>query len=241
MKLGKVLAYKDIDEAKALIGKKVLASNVQALIESDKKCEEEGYPPDYKMIGILREVNDKYLHPYQCYHQTLIGYQFIREVIEDQSDQSEYEPYDFDDPQVRDSLKGKQYKDKSDASHSIQIVSFYKDNYEEQGRTRSEVRIGYFNAEEFLRECVWLDGTPCGKKKKKERPCMSAPTILEQLSSLESKIREFRSKINKAYRDLESSSEEYDQGMTAAYKRMVLQLDKVLPVRDGEMGFPFLA
>lgn len=96
MKLGKVLSYKDIDEAKTLIGKKVLASNVQALIESDKKCEEEGYPPDYKMIGILREVNDKYLHPYQCYHQTLIGYQFIREVIEDPSDQSEYEPYDLD-------------------------------------------------------------------------------------------------------------------------------------------------
>lgn len=180
MKLGKVLSYKDIDEAKTLIGKKVLASNVQALIESDKKCEEEGYPPDYKMIGILCEVNNKYLHPYQCYHQPLIGYQFIREIIEDPSDQSEYELYN-------------------------------------------------------------LDGASCGKKKKKEESYMPVPIVLEQLSSLESKIREFRSRINKAYRDAESSSEEYDQGMAAAYKRMVLQLDKVLPVRDGEMGFPFLA
>lgn len=39
MKFGKVLTYKDLDEAKRLIGKKFVASNVLKYISDDKACQ----------------------------------------------------------------------------------------------------------------------------------------------------------------------------------------------------------
>lgn len=68
MKYGRVLTYKDIEEAKKLIGKKVICSNILSNIEKKPKERE----PE-----ILEEIINKLGSPFNS------CYQFIREIIEE--------------------------------------------------------------------------------------------------------------------------------------------------------------
>lgn len=159
MKFGKVLTYKDIDEAKKLVGKKVI------------------YSDNFKEIGTradmlasfwsrpvtLTEVGDdpRAFFPFALENNS--SSQFIREVIEDESD-PHYEPYDLSDPAVRDSLRGRWIiytKGDEYTTEEVIIVGFGK-----QGKDYWKVIIGTgeISATELLEYFAFDDGTPCGRK-----------------------------------------------------------------------------
>jgi hypothetical protein len=78
MKFGKVLTYKDIDEAEKLVGKKVVASENFYLIGDEAFCRE--YAKQFK-ITLAGARKD--LYPFTVSNSN--KYQFIREVIEDEA------------------------------------------------------------------------------------------------------------------------------------------------------------
>ena len=94
MKFGKVLTYKDVAEAKKLVGKKVVCSDYLKNIEDEKWCSCE--------ILLRLEKVDDFDIPFIFHNGT--RYQFIREVL---PNKPEYEPYDLSGPKVRDSLRGR--------------------------------------------------------------------------------------------------------------------------------------
>lgn len=86
-------------------------------------------------------------------------------------------PFDFDDPEVRRELMGKTIVnnyglDGEGEFREVMIVGFMNrgdedaDDYSSNGYTERTIVMtidGYFHADEFLKECTFLDGTPCGK------------------------------------------------------------------------------
>lgn len=79
-------------------------------------------------------------------------------------DEAEYEPYDFSDPAVRDSLRGRWViwndGDIDDADEAVIIGFTKRDGDPWQVRTS----IGSIDAAELLKFYVYDDGTPCGRK-----------------------------------------------------------------------------
>ena len=75
MKYGKILTYKDIEEAKKLIGKKVICSDALSNIEKNPEC-----------IGTatLESIETDFTYLFVTSEGT---YQFIREVIEEEKPQ----------------------------------------------------------------------------------------------------------------------------------------------------------
>lgn len=146
MKFGPVLTYKDIDEANRLIGKKVVASDFYALIcDDDTACD--------CMYDTLKAVHAGKACPFEC--DTFYSTQFIREIL----DEAKYEPYDLSDKKVRDSLRGRWFRDtENDGTPETMVFSFC---HNESGW---RVNAQYY-ADSFLRDCVWVDdGTPCGRR-----------------------------------------------------------------------------
>lgn len=167
MKFGKVLTYKDIDEAKRLVGKKVISSDVFKEIDTQADI--------LASIGgrlvILTGVVEGNPFPFRVSNGTV--YQFIREVIEEESD-PHYEPYDLSDPAVRDSLRGRWIiytKGDEYTTEEVIIVGFGK-----QGKNYWKVIIGTgeISATELLEFYAFDDGTPCGRRVDKE---MSSPVL----------------------------------------------------------------
>ena len=148
MKLGPVLTYKDIDEAKRLLGKKVVFSDNLNLIENDSHCKNESH-----QNSVLTHISDDNSRPFV--DSIGIKNQFIREVIEDDPEEPRYKPYDLSDPAVRKSLRGRWYKrvDRNDFERAID--TFYCND----GRWT----VNAYDAEYFLKYFNWLDGTPCGQ------------------------------------------------------------------------------
>lgn len=154
MKFGKVLTYKDIDEAKKLIGKTVVASDFYASIcDDDTACD--------CMCDTLKAVHADKTCPFEC--NTIYSTQFIREVL---PDKPEYEPYDLSDPKVRDSMRGEWFRDvqEDDDTPERMVTSF------ECNEDGDEWCVnGIYTASTFLRDCVWIDdGTPCGVQEEKK-------------------------------------------------------------------------
>lgn len=146
MKLGRVLTYKDIDEAKRLIGKKVVASDFYASIcDDDTACD--------CMYDTLKAVHADKVCPFE--YNTIYSTQFIREVIEDESDPL-YEPYDLSDPKVRDSLRGRWFRDEYGNEVLVNLFDYYK--------SRNVLHVNGYSSKVFLENCKWLDGTPCGRR-----------------------------------------------------------------------------
>ena len=147
MKFGKVLTYKDIDEAKKLEGKKVACSGCLKNIEDEKWCS----------CGILLRLEkvDDFDIPFIFHNGT--RYQFIREVL---PDKLEYEPYDLSDPKVRDSLRGRWYKvEDTDETREEMVNGFLFSPY------TKEWWVNGWDVEDFLKYCHWIDdGTPCGRR-----------------------------------------------------------------------------
>jgi len=154
MKFGKVLTYKDIDEAKRLIGKKVVYSKCFKSINNFQDCL--GIANDLGLL-ILNEVRDGsgLYYPFRLSDGTVT--QFIREVLPDKPD---YEPYDLSDPKVRDSLRGRWYKwEGPDGTREEMVTRFLSSTF------TKEREINGRTAEDFLKYCHWIDdGTPCGRR-----------------------------------------------------------------------------
>ena len=148
MKLGPVLTYKDVDEAKRLIGKKVVASDFYASIcDDDTACD--------CVHDTLKAVHADKVCPFECI--TFYDTQFIREIL----DEAKYEPYDFSDPAVRDSLRGKWFRNKNRDERFVHGF-LYPSDYDVW------LLNDCYSSKEFLELCVWLDGTPCGRRVDKE-------------------------------------------------------------------------
>lgn len=153
MKLGRVLTYKDIDEAKRLLGKKVVASDGLRDLEILASTI---HP------GLLEAIDEG---PVACPFQVSghYSYQFIREVLPDKPTQPRYEPYDLSDPKVRKSLRGKWIiwndGDEDDADEAV-VIGFVK---REGDPWEVKTSIGGIDAAELLKFYVFDDGTPCGQ------------------------------------------------------------------------------
>lgn len=151
MRLGKVLTYKDVDEARRLIGKKVVASDFYASIcDDDTACD--------CMYDTLKAVHADKVCPFECI--TFYGTQFIREIL----DEAKYEPYDLSDKKVRDSLRGRWYKwEGPDGTGEEMVTRFLL------SPCTKKWEISGFDGEWFLKHCHWIDdGTPCGRRMDKE-------------------------------------------------------------------------
>lgn len=149
MKFGKLLTYKDIDEAEKLIGKKVIHSNTLKDLETR--------PDKWLRPMVLTGVNkgDSCLYPFRLLDGTFV--QFIREVIEDEPEKSRYKPYDLSDKKVRDSMRGRWFHDEYGNEIPVDLFSYDK-NW-------NVWHVSTYKAEEFLEKCTWVDdGTPCGRK-----------------------------------------------------------------------------
>lgn len=154
MKLGPVLTYKNLDEAERLVGKSIVASDVQACIENESECIR---PVEYRGIivyGRLTRVDSRYPYPFVC---DRISYQFIREFIEDDEKSPVYRPYDLSDFEVRKSLMGRWYR--SRLGNETAVRCFYPP---QTGTLDWEVNG--VSAKDFVNTCTWIDdGTPCGQ------------------------------------------------------------------------------
>lgn len=150
MKLGPVLTYKNADEAEKLIGKRVIASDTLFSAENYEDLYREN-----KEIRLLSKVFEGNPFPFRISNGE--EYQFIREVIDDES---HYEPYDLSDSKVRDSLRGRWFRDED--GNEVFVDSFCYNEI-----MKAWYVVGY-SSKNFLENCEWLDGTPCGRMADKE-------------------------------------------------------------------------
>lgn len=162
MIFGKVITYKDIDEAEKLVGKKVVYSNCFKSINDFQDCL--GIAKDFGLL-ILNEVRDGsgLYYPFRLSDGTV--FQFIREVIDDES---HYEPYDLSDPKVRDSLRGRWIiYTKGDEYTTEEVVIF---GFGKQGKDYWKVMTGSgeISATELFENYAFDDGKPCGRLKNGE-------------------------------------------------------------------------
>jgi hypothetical protein len=65
----------------------------------------------------------------------------------------QYVPYTWDD---REELRDRWFKQKGDVSYERKVCNIEVE--------KSELFIDGWEAKEFLQKCVWLDGSPCGKR-----------------------------------------------------------------------------
>jgi hypothetical protein len=65
----------------------------------------------------------------------------------------QYVPYTWDD---REELRDRWFKQKRDVPYERKVCNIEVE--------KSELFIDGWEAKEFLQKCVWLDGSPCGKK-----------------------------------------------------------------------------
>lgn len=152
MKLGKVLTYKNVDEAKKLIGKNVVASDTLFGAENYENLYREALGRD----GIwLSKVVEGSSFPFRISNGTI--HQFIREVIDDEP---HYEPYDLSDPKVRDSLRGRWYKWEGHNGTGEEMVTRFLSS-----AFTKKWEINGWAVGGFLKYCHWVDdGTPCGRR-----------------------------------------------------------------------------
>lgn len=147
MKLGPVLTYKDVNLTVRLIGKRCKFSNVLSEIERGN--------------GISAILFDAELYNDHPFVFNLPGgkerYQFIREVIEDEPEGQQYKPYDLSDKNVRDSLRGRWFRDEYGNELFVRDFYCFKDG--------SVWYVNGYSPKDFLEKCKWLDdGTPCGRR-----------------------------------------------------------------------------
>ena len=151
MRFGRVLTYKDVAEAEKLIGKKVIHSDSFKYLETR--------PDKWIRPTILTGIDkgDSCYYPFRLLDGTVV--QFIREVIDDETDKPLYEPYDLSDKKVRDSLRGRWYKvEDPDGTREEMVTRFLSSTFTKKWE------INGWTVEGFLKYCNWIDdGTPCGR------------------------------------------------------------------------------
>ena len=145
MRYGKIICDPTSEEAKALLGKKVLASDCYVGLQKvdSKLCKE----------GILERIAEDNDCPFRFGIDLFQTYTFIREVIEEKP---KYVPYDLSKPEVRDKLRGRWYR-KKECNHEYCVTDF-------QTTMDNGWIVDFKTAFDFLEECEWLDGTPCGEE-----------------------------------------------------------------------------
>ena len=150
MEFGKVLTYRDVKEAKKLIGKKVVASNILMYIDDEKWGQTYNECCLEKIVGGAHS----FLMSDGCF------YQFIREVLPDKPTQPRYEPYNLSDKNVRDSLRARWYKvEDPDGTREEMVTRFLSPAFTKTWE------VNGWTVEGFLKHCRWIDdGTPCGRR-----------------------------------------------------------------------------
>lgn len=153
MRFGRVLTYKDVAEAEKLIGKKVIHSDSFKYLETR--------PDKWLRPTILTGIDkgDSCYYPFRLLDGTVV--QFIREVIDDETDKPLYEPYDLSDKKVRDSLRGRWFRDEYDNEVPVSLFDYHKN--------RNVWQVNGYSSKSFLEKCKWLDGTPCGRRADKDK------------------------------------------------------------------------
>jgi hypothetical protein len=76
-----------------------------------------------------------------------VGFAYRRRIA------PQYVPYTWDD---REELRDRWFKQKGDVPYERKVCNIEVE--------KSELFIDGWEAKEFLQKCVWLDGSPCGKK-----------------------------------------------------------------------------
>ena len=121
----------------------------------------------------LEFVAKSEMHPFSLEKQPFHKCCLIRK----KEPEKRYVPFDFDDPEVRKELMGKTIVNNHDLDgegefREVMIVGFLnksdedRDCWSSNGDTEGTVALtidGYFHADELMKECTFLDGTPCGR------------------------------------------------------------------------------
>lgn len=167
MKFGEVFSYKNASDAKRLIGRRVVCKDNLAAINDTDACQKA-----YEFfLGLgqhtLFEINEGSWYPFRV--ETGVrrynDFQFIREIIDDEP---HYEPYDFSNPEIRESLLGKRFLAKyagiENKYEEYQVTGFIPPN-----RFSGEWLIGGIRAKDFMRSFVWSDYSVCGEKAKEKQ------------------------------------------------------------------------
>lgn len=144
-------------------------------------CLEKVEEPEFKVgdfvktnngyLGVIKEVN--HLGSHIVRNNNLISVEYNEKEIE--HIKAHIEPFDFNDPEVRRRLTGETIIhncfDGDDEFKEIMIVGFMnkgdedRDCWSSNGYTEGTIAMtidGFFHADELLKECTFLDGTPCG-------------------------------------------------------------------------------
>ena len=135
-KVIKVISDPNSEEAKALIGKRVIGS--------------QSYMMGKPIEGVLESIDLSMVSPFMVkFNDTSWAVSFIKEAPE-----PEYDCYNFDDPTVRSRLMLNRFKDECGTLEEV-VTSFRNVD----GRWLLNGRITSFK---FLKEYTWIDGSKCG-------------------------------------------------------------------------------
>lgn len=163
MKLGKVIVDPSSEEAKKLVGKRVVVSSSYKSLSNDDNA-------DYFQVGILREIGEDCTFPFKVSTGNLlrtVGYCYIRGVLED------YVPYDS----VTEFLNERVFfyqglNNKITKKYMVAPIWLKKKG------TQELMQVNYLNKEEGLvgvfddkytlkglfNTFTYLDGSPVGKE-----------------------------------------------------------------------------
>lgn len=126
--------------------------------------------------GVLVNLGYDPSHPFEVH--TELGLHWDRIILsKNQPPRKKYVPFDFDDPEVRKELMGKTIVnnyglDGEGEFREAMIVGFENksdedsDCWSSNGDTDGTIvwtSDSGFHADEFLKKCTFLDGSPCGK------------------------------------------------------------------------------
>ena len=146
MKYGRVLTYKDAEEAKKLIGKKVVGSYCLSKIENyPEKIEPEILTGIDDELDFIFKAGDYY------------GFQFIREIIEEE------EPQIMTDRQLAEWCA----KGNGEYALTFNIYTHYSySRYEEDSQVPDHIRIRSWDSEEWVLPTVDIYERDCTGERK---------------------------------------------------------------------------
>lgn len=154
MKLGKIYNYKNAEEAKKLIGKKVIATDFFCRLEN---------PKDNTFIGIFRGLSNEKMYPFNVALPSVgFGpYQFIREVIEEEED----EPILMTNRQLAEWI-GKKFGEVTSKVYAYVNTFWIYEKGEENTSVNEDILIRYYRSNKWIKPTKALYIKDCKMKSK---------------------------------------------------------------------------
>lgn len=170
--------YKDViidpDDPRVEIGKEYYWG------ESPRKTIDRANNKGGALPLFLVDRDEEYTFPFYFCQGSLEGGSHF--LILKKEPEKKYVPFDFDKPEDRRELMGKTIinnygLDGDGEFREVMIVGFMnksdedRDCWSSNGDTKGTIAMtveGYFHADELLKECTFLDGSPCGKLMEEE-------------------------------------------------------------------------